>query len=68
MYREDPSTWTVYHKSKKVKEFVESYTGKIILVYLPSYMPELNPCLLYLKNGTANTLYKSVVAMNSEDV
>ncbi|GHV12977.1 hypothetical protein FACS189491_07050 [Spirochaetia bacterium] len=31
------------HKSKKVKEFVESTNGKLKLFILPGYSPELNP-------------------------
>lgn len=31
------------HKSKKVKEFVESTNGKLKLFFLPGYSPELNP-------------------------
>jgi transposase len=31
------------HKSKKVKEYVESTKGKLKLFYLPGYSPELNP-------------------------
>ena len=31
------------HKSKKVKEYVESTGGKLRLYYLPGYSPELNP-------------------------
>jgi transposase len=31
------------HKSKKVKEFVESTQGKLRLFFLPGYSPELNP-------------------------
>jgi len=31
------------HRSKKVKEFVESTDGKLELHYLPGYSPELNP-------------------------
>jgi transposase len=31
------------HKSKKVKEFVDSQKGKLKLFYLPGYSPELNP-------------------------
>ncbi len=32
-----------YHKSKKVKEFLERYNGEIVLEYLLPYTPELNP-------------------------
>ncbi len=32
-----------YHKSKKVKEFIEQTNGKIRLFILPAYSPELNP-------------------------
>lgn len=42
------------HKSKKVKEFVQSSAGKLELFYLPPYSPELNPDELAwntLKNG-----------------
>jgi transposase len=31
------------HKSKKVKDYVESTDGKLKLFYLPGYSPELNP-------------------------
>lgn len=31
------------HKSKKVKEFVESYKGKLRIYLLPPYAPDLNP-------------------------
>ena len=31
------------HKSKRVKEFVESTKGKLQLFFLPEYSPELNP-------------------------
>jgi transposase len=31
------------HRSKKVKEYVESTGGKLRLYYLPGYSPELNP-------------------------
>jgi transposase len=31
------------HKSKKVKEYVESTGGRLTLFYLPGYSPELNP-------------------------
>ena len=31
------------HKSKKVREFVQSSNGKLELYYLPGYPPELNP-------------------------
>jgi transposase len=31
------------HKSKKVKEFVDSTGGKLQLFFLPGYSPELNP-------------------------
>jgi transposase len=31
------------HKSKKVKEFVDSTKGKLKLFFLPGYSPELNP-------------------------
>ena len=32
-----------YHKSKKVKKFLERYNGEIVLEYLLPYTPELNP-------------------------
>ncbi len=32
-----------YHKSKKVREFLERYNGEIVLEYLLPYTPELNP-------------------------
>lgn len=31
------------HKSKKVKEYVTSLGGKLVLFFLPGYSPELNP-------------------------
>jgi transposase len=31
------------HKSRKVREYVESTGGKLRLFYLPGYSPELNP-------------------------
>lgn len=31
------------HKSKKVRECVESFDGKLEIYFLPSYSPELNP-------------------------
>lgn len=31
------------HRSKKVRECVESFNGKLEVYYLPSYSPELNP-------------------------
>jgi transposase len=31
------------HKSKKVRECIESYDGKLEVYFLPSYSPELNP-------------------------
>jgi transposase len=31
------------HRSKKVREHVESYDGKLEIYFLPSYSPELNP-------------------------
>lgn len=31
------------HKSKKVKEYIESLDGKLEIVFLPPYAPELNP-------------------------
>ena len=31
------------HKSKAIKEFVDSTEGKLRLYYLPGYSPELNP-------------------------
>jgi transposase len=31
------------HKSKKVKEYVESTGGRLRLYYLPGYSPKLNP-------------------------
>ncbi len=42
------------HRSKKVKQFVESTKGDLTLYFLPKYSPELNPDELvwnYLKNG-----------------
>lgn len=43
--------WPVYlivdqhpvHRSRKVKEFVQSTNGRLKLFYLPPYSPELNP-------------------------
>ncbi len=32
-----------YHKSKRVKEFLEKYNDGIVLEYLLPYTPELNP-------------------------
>ncbi|HWR10339.1 MAG TPA: IS630 family transposase [Rectinemataceae bacterium] len=31
------------HKSKKVKDYVDSLDGKLVLFFLPAYSPELNP-------------------------
>jgi transposase len=31
------------HRSKKVRECIESYNGKLEVYFLPSYSPELNP-------------------------
>ena len=39
------------HKTKKVKEFVESTKGKLKLYYLPPYSPELNPDELVWNNA-----------------
>jgi len=38
------------HKSKKVKAFVDTYKGKLKLIYLPPYSPELNPDELVWNN------------------
>ena len=32
-----------YHKAQDVKDFIRSFNGDIIPVYLPPYTPELNP-------------------------
>ncbi len=42
------------HHSKRVKQWVEDYAGRIAVFYLPSYAPELNPDERlngHLKNG-----------------
>ena len=33
-----------YHKSKAVREYVESTGGDVELEFLPPYTPQLNPC------------------------
>ena len=55
-----------YHKAQDVKKFVESYGGRIILVYLPPYTPELNPAegqWRLLRKATANVLYEGTKTM-----
>ena len=48
------------HRSKKVKDYVESCQGKLRLFFLPPYSPELNPDELVWNdvknNGVARTL------------
>ena len=52
-----------YHKSAKVKKFLESRNGEIVLEYLPPYTPELNPVevqWMVIKRTLSNKIYKSV--------
>ncbi len=55
-----------YHKSKMVNDFVDSYDGDIVLVYLPVYTPELNTTegqWRLLRRATANVMYESTKVM-----
>ena len=36
------------HRSKKVREFVTAQQGRLELLFLPPYSPELNPLLSHL--------------------
>ena len=45
-----------YHKSAAANEFPESMDGKIILLFLPPYTPQMNPAEVrwrMVKNATA---------------
>jgi len=49
------------HKSKMVKEYVESLDGKLLLFYLPGYSPELNPDELVWNHVKHHTIGKMTV-------
>jgi transposase len=44
------------HRSKKVKQWVESHTEQIELQFLPGYAPELNPTELLNQDVKTNAL------------
>ena len=52
------------HRAKKVKAFVESLQGKLRLIFLPPYSPELNPDKLVWSdvknNGVGRTLVRGL--------
>lgn len=49
------------HKSKKVKEYVQSQNGRIELYYLPGYSPELNPDELVWNHVKRHTVGKKTI-------
>lgn len=46
------------HHAKKVRQWIEKYSDKIAIYYLPAYAPELNPDELYNQDIKANTIKK----------
>ena len=54
------------HRSKKVKEFVESTKGKLGLFYLPGYSPELNPDEFVWNELKSHIIGRKVVTSKSE--
>lgn len=49
------------HKSKKVSEYIESLEGKIELISLPLYAPDLNPDkLIFNQMRNTDTSKKSI--------
>ena len=55
-----------YHKSAKVKKFLESLDGDIILEYLPPYTPELNPIEILwrvIKRALAGKIFRTLEEM-----
>lgn len=57
-----------YHKAKDVKDFIDSFNGDIIPVYLPPYTPELNPSegeWRLLRRVTGNVLYNDIDEMKN---
>jgi len=53
------------HRSKKVKEFVESTKGRLKLFFLPPYSPELNPDEL-VWNTMRRTIAKQVITSKQD--
>jgi transposase len=49
------------HKSKKVKEYIESLNGKMELYFLPGYSPELNPDELVWSHVKHHTVGKMTI-------
>jgi transposase len=49
------------HRSKQVKEFVASQDGKLRLIFLPPYSPELNPDELVWNDVKNNVVGKTVI-------
>jgi transposase len=54
------------HRSKKVKEFVESTKGKLGLFYLPGYSPELHPDEFVWNDLKSHILGRKIVTSKSE--
>lgn len=50
------------HKSKKVREFIESTEGKLRLFILPPYSPELNPSELVWNNLKTHRIGRKMIA------
>ena len=49
------------HRSKQVREFVESTNGKLLLFFLPPYSPELNPDELVWNDLKNNVVGRSII-------
>jgi transposase len=47
------------HKSRKVQEWLRAHKNELVLVFLPSYSPELNPDELLNQDLKASALYRS---------
>jgi len=56
------------HRSKAVKEFVDSTKGQLRLFHLPSYSPELNPDEWVWKNIKADRVGRAGIATTKGDL
>ncbi len=56
------------HRAKKVQEFVRTSQGRLTLVLLPSYSPELNPDELVWHHVKSQRIGRTVVATKEQRV